>query len=253
MVNHTETYLNKKKEQEKQREIDKKIRQEEKRLKRELTYQRKLKKKRDDYKAFKETREYQSYLDYQRQYRLKQKQKKQEDRQEKIDSILKGKSWRLYEGYYVTDQGEIYDKWGKKLKGYKRSSGYKYHSINYKGKLEHRIVWEAFFGEIPDNMEIDHINTKRDDNRLDNLRLVTHQQNCNNPSTLTNYSRGNTTGHCRPIIQVYDDNTIKEWTSAAEAARNGYTQASIWAACNGKIKKHSNCKWYYKNEFINLI
>lgn len=44
----------------------------------------------------------------------------------------------------------------------------------------HRLVYETFVGEIPCGYEIDHLNTIRDDNRFDNLRLVTHKENCNN-------------------------------------------------------------------------
>jgi len=41
----------------------------------------------------------------------------------------------------------------------------------------HRVVWEAFKGPIPDRLEINHKNLDRADNRLENLELVTHQQN----------------------------------------------------------------------------
>lgn len=47
----------------------------------------------------------------------------------------------------------------------------------------HRLVWEAFMGKIPEGYEIDHINTVRDDNRLENLRCVTHKENQNNETT----------------------------------------------------------------------
>ena len=36
----------------------------------------------------------------------------------------------------------------------------------------HKLVWLVFYGEIPDGFEVDHINRKRDDNRLDNLRII---------------------------------------------------------------------------------
>lgn len=43
-----------------------------------------------------------------------------------------------------------------------------------------RIVWEAFFGAIPDGLEVDHMNRVRNDDRLANLRLVTHSDNVRN-------------------------------------------------------------------------
>lgn len=41
----------------------------------------------------------------------------------------------------------------------------------------HRLIWEAFNGEIPEGMQIDHINNDRTDNRLENLQLVTCSEN----------------------------------------------------------------------------
>jgi len=43
--------------------------------------------------------------------------------------------------------------------------------------LVHRLVWETFNGEIPKGYEIDHINAVRDDNRLENLQLLSHLDN----------------------------------------------------------------------------
>lgn len=46
----------------------------------------------------------------------------------------------------------------------------------------HRIIWLMHTGNDPFPHEIDHINRIRDDNRIDNLRLVTHADNMNNKS-----------------------------------------------------------------------
>jgi transposase len=42
----------------------------------------------------------------------------------------------------------------------------------------HRLVLEAFSGAKPAGMEVCHNNGVRDDNRLENLRWGTHQENC---------------------------------------------------------------------------
>jgi hypothetical protein len=47
----------------------------------------------------------------------------------------------------------------------------------YARRSVHRLVWEAFNGPIPGRLEINHKNLDRADNRLENLELVTHQQN----------------------------------------------------------------------------
>jgi len=65
--------------------------------------------------------------------------------------------------------------------------------------LLHRLIWETFNGEIPENMCIDHINTIRDDNRLENLRVVTRQENMNNPITIE-HLRNSKTGEKNPMF-----------------------------------------------------
>ena len=44
----------------------------------------------------------------------------------------------------------------------------------------HRLAWEIVYGEIPEGMQIDHINGIRDDNRIANLRFVTIDDNMRN-------------------------------------------------------------------------
>jgi hypothetical protein len=47
----------------------------------------------------------------------------------------------------------------------------------YTKKAVHRMVWETFNGPISGRLEINHKDLDRANNRLDNLELVTHQQN----------------------------------------------------------------------------
>lgn len=47
----------------------------------------------------------------------------------------------------------------------------------YYKKSVHRLVWEAFNGPIGKGMEINHKDLDRANNRIENLEVVTHQQN----------------------------------------------------------------------------
>jgi hypothetical protein len=53
----------------------------------------------------------------------------------------------------------------------------KYYGKEIGQMAEHRYVWTQAHGEIPKGMEIHHINSIKNDNRLENLKLVTHKEN----------------------------------------------------------------------------
>lgn len=59
------------------------------------------------------------------------------------------------------------------------NNGYSQVYIKRKLYLAHRLAWFYFYGKWPDN-QIDHINGKRTDNRIVNLRDVTNRCNQEN-------------------------------------------------------------------------
>ena len=70
-----------------------------------------------------------------------------------------------------------------KIAGCKKARGYTNVCINSKHYLLHRLIWIYHNGDIKDGLLIDHINCDKSDNRIENLRLVTHQENnLNNPN-----------------------------------------------------------------------
>ena len=62
--------------------------------------------------------------------------------------------------------------------------------IKIDGKLYNasRLIWMYVHGEDPGELQIDHINRIKNDDRIENLRTVTHQQNHWNRSSDKNSS-----------------------------------------------------------------
>ena len=65
------------------------------------------------------------------------------------------------------------------------NGGYRYLCLGKNGKsyslLAHRVIWAIHYGEfVPNGLFIDHIDGKTDNNRIDNLRLVTSKENARN-------------------------------------------------------------------------
>lgn len=75
-----------------------------------------------------------------------------------------------------------------RLMGWKGKNGYMKVTISHKSEmfhgLLHRLAWFLHYNKWP--TEIDHINRKRDDNRIANLRDVDHSTNRLNSSTHDN-------------------------------------------------------------------
>lgn len=61
--------------------------------------------------------------------------------------------------------------------GCTRKDGYVVVSYKDRSHLAHRIIYEMHYGDIPDGLSVDHINRISSDNRIENLRAVTHQEN----------------------------------------------------------------------------
>ena len=76
---------------------------------------------------------------------------------------------------FIYDGRNLYYKNGKQAGGFD-AYGYRIIKINYKAHKEHRLIWLLVYGKLPDK-DLDHINCVKDDNRINNLREATRQQN----------------------------------------------------------------------------
>lgn len=103
---------------------------------------------------------------------------------------------------YNAETGELFSRKTNKRVGYENSRGYRLVSVGFRKFYEHRLVWKMVIGSVPKHLHIDHINRNKKDNRLSNLRLVTHKENAINRDYNNGWSH-NTSGktgvhkHCQ--------------------------------------------------------
>ena len=113
----------------------------------------------------------------------------------------------------------------------------------------HRLVWSAFNGQIPENMQVNHINEIKSDNRLENLNLMTCKENINYGTGIERRVKKRINGKCsKPVLQFTLDNIlIKEYPSIKQVEREtGFAQGNICNCCKGRYKQAYGYKWKYK-------
>jgi len=68
-------------------------------------------------------------------------------------------------------------------------SGYRQIGVDWKRYYAHRLIWMYYYGYFPEN-DIDHINRCKTDNRIGNLREISHSCNIRNCGNLKNNISG---------------------------------------------------------------
>ena len=145
-----------------------------------------------------------------------------------------------------------------------------------KGYVAHRLVAKYFLEGYNENLEVDHINDIRTDNRVENLRMITHLENMRKESsykkrmeaiknipTDLRRERGKKAWETmkqngikggrkkKPVVKI-DDNTI-EIIDDISLLEN-YHRVCICRACNGKGSKknphrYKGFDWYYVEDY----
>ena len=130
----------------------------------------------------------------------------------------------IEKGYtYNSETGNVYNKFNKKLKG----NSYIVFSIYVKYKryniYAHQFAWYYNYGYSVN--EIDHINGIKNDNRICNLRSVTHQQNNWNRVNAKGYYYNKIAKKWHVQIQVNKKNIYLGLYNTEQEAHHVYLQA----------------------------
>jgi hypothetical protein len=144
--------------------------------------------------------------------------------------------------------GHNQEKTGRVLKEsimtpYLYPNGYYGFVFGRKHMFLHRMLAEAFIPNPDNKPEVDHKDRNRTNNSLSNLRWSDRVEQ-NNNRDLSNMIKQ----YSKPILQCKDGKVIKEWSSMAEADRNGYSKSKICLCCQGKKAQYKGYEWKYKGE-----
>ena len=125
-------------------------------------------------------------------------------------------TWRVRPpSHFLTKK--LFKIWNKRYSGKKagsfRKDGYLQVKLNRKPYLNHRISWFLYYGCFPNN-QIDHANGVKTDNRIQNLRDVTHQQNAMNRKKEIRNNSG--------VTGVRFSKRLKKWRSEIKCKSKYY-------------------------------
>ena len=180
----------------------------------------------------------------------------------------------IYEGLYkVSNLGRIlslnYNGTGKpglmtpseKKKGYLHVKLWKNGEKKY--CLVHRLIAFTFLPN-PENLpQVNHKDEDKTNNFVflnedgtvnkekSNLEWKSPKDNINHGTRNERAAKANTNGKCsKRVLQLtLTGDLIREWPSAHECGRNGFTISSVCKCCNGKQKSHKGFRFMYYDDY----
>lgn len=165
--------------------------------------------------------------------------------------------------YLVSDKGIILSQKGKPLKPSKNPHGYYVVTLCNNGETVsvavHTLVARAFCQGYSPELQVNHIDGNKENNRADNLEWVTAKENiCHSAHILGNYYSSNN-GLSRPIRGINkENNSMIQFVCIMDAARyfvpnedyikQRSVQNGIWRALKGIRKSYRGYTWSYCDE-----
>ena len=167
--------------------------------------------------------------------------------QKVLDMKLEG-----YSNYEIdVEKGLVYNLKTHKFIGNVGTKGYLQTSLtDDNGKQHfwqiHRLIWTAVNGEIPEGMQVNHIDENKDNNSINNLNLMTAKENVNWGSCIQKRSK-----KCfKPIVALKNKEIHLYFPSATSAQRMNYRNSGISLCCTGKRTTYKGYQWQYQDDYL---
>jgi hypothetical protein len=177
--------------------------------------------------------------------------------------IINNEKWKTivdFPNYEISTNGEVrtkeyYDsrnhlRKSKLLEKQVNNAGYEYVILSndiekHKTLTVHRLVAKTFFNDYCDNLEVNHINGIKTDNRIENLEMTTHCENIKK-----RYEIGNDGNNYKEVEQYdLDGNYIKTYKSSYEAEKmTGISRTCIGGCCRNEHHTAGGYIWKFKSK-----
>lgn len=148
--------------------------------------------------------------------------------------------------YWVSNLGQIKNKKGKILKPSETKDGYLrvklWNGEQYKSRMIHCLVAEAFLNKEADNLEVDHLDNDRKNNIVTNLKYVTHKENLEKSFLLGHQRRPK-----RKVSQYKNGILINSYESVSEAFRQTGIR-HISEAARKAYQTAGGYEWFYEEK-----
>lgn len=174
--------------------------------------------------------------------------------------------FRDFKKYEVFDDGRVYSYHSKKfLKPDKNRGGYyllRLYDNNGKNKSYqvHRVVYESIKGEIPEGLQVNHIDEDKSNNSISNLNLMTPKENTNWGTGIQRLAEKltNRQDKSKQVAAYQNGVLVMVFQSTREADRQGFNHGAVASCCRNCYLREGNniykgYTWIYFEEFPPLF
>lgn len=148
-----------------------------------------------------------------------------------------------YNGYEITKDGKVWSNKSNRFLARKICNGY----LIFKDLSIHRLVAETFIPNPENKPYVNHINSDKLDNRVENLEWVTQKENC--------AAHNKKISHPRKVVQIdMNGKIVNKFDSLKEAGESiGYSASAISKVVLKINNTAGGYVWEYEEFYIKIL